>query len=269
MVTRSFDSAHGCTVTYDHYLPVSDMKHSSTTVILGHGFLRDREQNRRWAAHWASHGVPVANVSFCNSRWFNGFHGRNADDLVELSRTLVAETRTGSIMYAGHSAGGLSALLATLRDPHARAYLGLDTVDTGARMAEAQRALTVPALFLLGEPAACNANGNIVEAIPANLVSESGSMTMLRVHGATHCHFEWPSTPGCRLLCGSAPSEAAAERIQQVIRGLGTGWVLSAAGSRSTIPLPASKARSILDSLITRDSISILEHRHSRDSRQR
>lgn len=236
-VTRSFESTHGCTVTYDHYRPHSDAGRGETTVVLGHGFMRDREQTRLWAAHWASRGIPVANVSFCNSGWFNGFHGRNADDLAETARSLMEEGRAERIIYVGHSAGGLSALLATIRDPHAVAYLGLDTVDTGAALEEARASLGVPALFLLGEPAACNAGGNIVDTLPEGLVSDRGSMTMLRIHGASHCHFEWPSTVGCRLLCGRGPADPEGDRIEEVIRGLGTGWIALAAEAQ---PVPGT-----------------------------
>ncbi|MFU8887739.1 MAG: hypothetical protein ACNA8N_03950, partial [Trueperaceae bacterium] len=75
----SLRSAFGCTVDVELHRP--DDGAGDVTVVLAHGFLRDLASMRGWAEHLASHGVPTAVVSFCNSSPFAGRHDRNAADL--------------------------------------------------------------------------------------------------------------------------------------------------------------------------------------------
>jgi hypothetical protein len=114
---------------------------------------------RGWAAHLSSHGVATAVVSLCNSTPFAGRHDRNAVDLRALADLL--QPADGRVLYAGFSAGGLAALLAAADDPRTVAYLGLDAVDSGG-LAARSTGLAAPALFLLAEAGACNAEGNMV-----------------------------------------------------------------------------------------------------------
>ena len=116
---------YGCTLSYETYRPVHS--ESEAMVILAHGFMRDLESMRGWAAHWASYGVPVTVMSLCNSSLFNGHHDRNAEDMLALARAL----HQGPVLYAGFSAGGLAAYLAAKDDSRTMAYLGLDSVDSG------------------------------------------------------------------------------------------------------------------------------------------
>lgn len=226
----SMQGEHGCAVDWVTYLP--DRSASDCAVLLAHGFMRDLGSMRGWAAHWASHGVATTVVSFCASRLTKGNHDLNADDLVSVARRL----HTGPILYAGFSAGGLAAFLAASRDPRAVAYLGLDAVDSGALAAAASAAFRVPALFLLGEPSACNARGNFVPSIPSD-----GTAAALRIAHATHCLFENPLDGRCECVCGRVEPAEAEARIVESIRSLATAWVLArAAGSREAAAALAS-----------------------------
>jgi pimeloyl-ACP methyl ester carboxylesterase len=209
------EGEHGCTLSYETYLP--EPRRSDCMVMLAHGFMRDLGSMRGWAAHWASHGVAVTVVSFCNSRLTGGHHDWNADDLAAVARKI----HSGPVMYAGFSAGALAAFLAAASDERAVAYLGLDAVDSGELASPASAAFRLPALFLLGEPSPCNAEANFVPAIPTG-----SGVAALRVAHATHCHFENPYDPRCECVCGRVEPAEAAERIVETIRSLATAWVV-------------------------------------------
>lgn len=179
------------------YVPKSPAGESM--VMLGHGFMRELSAMRGRAAHWASHGVAVTVVSFCNSKWTAGNHDRNAADLVALAR----ETHSGPVLYVGFSAGGLAAFPAA---PGASA---------GFR---------VPALFLVGEPSSCNAKSSFLPSTPRR-----SDVATLRVRNATHGHFENPYDPRVESVCGKVQPREASEDIVRTARALATAWVLDRA----------------------------------------
>jgi pimeloyl-ACP methyl ester carboxylesterase len=213
-------SPFGCELRYEVHRPLG--RDGGALVLLAHGFLRDLRTMRGWASHLASHGVATAVVSFCNSSPFDGRHDRNAADLRALADALLPGD--GKVLYAGFSAGGLAALLAAADDPRTVAYLGLDAVDSGG-LAIRATGLAPPALFLLAEPGACNAEANM--AAPAATIAAARSV---RIPYATHCHFEDPYAPLCERLCGRLEPPEAAHAIRATIRSLATAWVLEHAG---------------------------------------
>lgn len=217
-------SDYGCELRFEIHSPQASVDAGTATVLLAHGFLRDLRSMRGWATHLASHGVPTAVVSFCNSTPFDGRHDRNADDLRALA-AFVAPGRA-PVLYAGFSAGGLAAYLASVEDPRTVAYLGLDTVDSGA-LAAAADPLTVPALFLTAEPSRCNAEGNVTP-----LARELPTAQLVPIRHATHCDFENPTSRACERLCGRVEPPEAAEAIRAAIRALATAWVLEHAANR-------------------------------------
>jgi len=219
-------SAFGCTLRYELHRPAETT--GRATVVLAHGFLRNLATMRGWAEHFASHGVPTAVVSFCNSTPFDGRHDRNAVDLRALADAVRAPA--GGVLYGGFSAGGLAALLAAAGDPGAVGLLALDAVDSGggrpgpdrAGLAARATGLTVPALFLAAEPSSCNADGNMLSA-----AAQIAAAEIVRVTNATHCHFEDPYAPVCERLCGRVEPPEVAEALRAAIRGLATAWVLA------------------------------------------
>jgi pimeloyl-ACP methyl ester carboxylesterase len=208
-------------IEYEVYRPAE--VRTGALVVLGHGFLSDLAAMRGWAERWASFGVPTAVLTFRNSTAFAGHHDRNAEDMVALAHALTK----GPVVYAGFSAGGLSAYLAAASDGRAMAFLGLDAVDSGALALAAEPGLVVPALFLLGEPTSCNAKNNMRPAIP-----ERDGVTALRVSDALHCYFQDPWNDACEAVCGEVVPAAAAERIADTIRALATAWLLEQTGVR-------------------------------------
>jgi pimeloyl-ACP methyl ester carboxylesterase len=215
----SLRSPFGCEVRYEVHRPTAQ---EGILVLLAHGFLRDLGSMRGWAAHFASHGVATAVVSFCNSSPFDGRHDRNAIDLRALADTL--RPVDGRVLYAGFSAGGLAALLAATGDPRAVAYLGLDAVDSRGLAAQAA-GLAPPALFLQAEPGACNAEANM-----APFAATIAAARSLRIPHATHCHFEDPYAPLCERLCGRVEPREVADAIRATIRAAATDWILQHAG---------------------------------------
>jgi pimeloyl-ACP methyl ester carboxylesterase len=211
-----FRGPHGCLTTYEVYEPSQIA--TKTMVFVSHGFMADLSSTRGWAEHWASFGVPVTIMTTCNSTWWNGRHQRNADDI----RALAESLHDGSVIYAGHSSGGLAALLATAADPKAVAYLGLDAVDTGGLGVSAAPDVGVPACFIFGEPSSCNARGNFGNVYP--LVAESRA---LKIVNATHCHFENPVRDVCGRICGTVEPIEASDRIAATVRAAATAWILS------------------------------------------
>ena len=111
------------------------------------------------------------------------------------------------VVYAGFSAGALSALVAARNDPRALGVVTLDLVDAqrlGVLMASG---LERPLIGLIGEPSACNAHNNGLLALNAG---RRGRVE--RFPGADHCDFESPSDWLCHWLCRRGGDGAASPR---------------------------------------------------------
>lgn len=252
--TGMVESEWGCTVEYEYYEPGDTATVQAVEgvtpglVVLAHGFMRDLATMRGWASAWSNRGMRTVVVDFCNSSIFNGRHDRNAADLVRVATHI--EPGDAPIVYAGYSAGGLSALLAAESDPRAIAYLGLDPVDSGGLAATVER-LRMPALLLFGEPSRCNAQSNMVPVMPPADVRVA-----LRVPLASHCDFELPYDTACEVLCGGVAPEETAREVRATIRALATAWVTAQIGAN-----PAATqvfARPTLDELERARRIEVL-----------
>jgi len=183
-------SRFGCTFGYRLYQPGEPA--SDHLVIIGHGFLRSQDQMTGLAVAAAAAGMPAATIDYCNSRPWRGGHRRNADDMIRLADVLEAP----QVVYAGFSAGALSAVVAARNDPRASGVLALDLVDTQQIGRRAVRGLDMPLIGLQGELTNCNARGN------GEVVFRIAPKARLqRIEGAGHCDFEAPSDPLCRLVC--------------------------------------------------------------------
>lgn len=242
--TGSIESEWGCAVEYEYYEPAARVAAgidgaTPGLVVLGHGFTRSLTTMRGWARAWSDRGLRTVVVGFCNSSIFNGRHDRNAADLVAVARHV--EPDDAPVVYAGFSAGALSALLAADSDPRAIAYLGLDPVDSGDQAAAVGR-LRMPALFIYGAPARCNVQNNMIPVMP-----EADVRVALRVPFASHCDFELPYDSACERLCGGVEPEETAGEVRATIRALATAWVTAQIGAN---PAAAEVfARPTLDSL--------------------
>lgn len=227
-VTReqdSFRSVTGCEVATTRFAPSAPR--TDAVVILAHGFLRDQQRMEGLALALAASGVTTHTLSFCNSRPWDGGHRANAADMRRLADRLGAPP----VIYAGFSAGGLSALIAAGEDPRALGVLALDLVDDGDGLgAKTAAGLDRPLIGLTGEPAACNAQSNGLAVYAA-----SRQARVTHILGARHCDFEAPTDWLCRSVCG-ADDEGAESRRGDIIRR-------SVAAVGDLLGLPAQASR--------------------------
>lgn len=211
-------TTRGCALDYDVTAPAA----WTTLVVLEHGLERGREQMAAWAVHLASWGVAVATPEACDASVTDLDQAGNGADMVDLARSLSA----GPVIYAGHSAGGLAAFVATASDPAAVAMLGLDAVEWLGIGADHAAAVTVPAFQVEGEPSTCNLDNNFTDlfnALPQGRV--------LHLTDADHCDFETPTDWVCTLPCGTASNDRFSDaEIQATLMGLATGFVRWQAG---------------------------------------
>lgn len=193
-------SVNGCTLDYQLFTP--DAQNQAPLVILGHGFQRDASNVAAIAAHLSSYGVRVATPNYCHSSALDADHQQNGLDAAALSAGLAAGA---GVIHAGHSAGGVAALVAAANDDATIAVLGLDMTDANSIGATAASGITLPALGLFGESSGCNSSGNGTGVFESMNTSSS-----LQVIGATHCDFEAPTSSLCTLFCGGASGDRAA-----------------------------------------------------------
>jgi hypothetical protein len=209
----------GCTMAYTRFAP--DGVAPGGTVILAHGFQGNRGSMAGWANHLASWGLEVFTPDLCHATIFDANHAQNGADLIALREHLSL----ASVVYAGYSAGGLAAFLATANDASAVAVLGLDMVDNNDLGAGAAASVTVPAHDVVAEPAMCNTSGNGVAVFNA---TQSGRV--LRVTEADHCDFQNPGDGFCNLCSAANPTFDTAT-IQATIIGLSTSFLVWQTGT--------------------------------------
>jgi pimeloyl-ACP methyl ester carboxylesterase len=204
----------GCSMGYTRFAP--DGIDAGATVILAHGFQGNRGSMVGWAEHLASWGLEVFTPDLCHATFLDANHAQNGADLIALREHLSL----ASVVYAGYSAGGLAAFLATANDPAALAVLGLDMVDNDGLGAQAAAQVGVPAHDIVAEPAMCNTSGNGVAVFNA-----TAQGAVVRVTEADHCNFQNPGDGFCGLCSAPNPTFDTAT-IQATIIGLSTSFLL-------------------------------------------
>jgi len=196
----------GRATTVDVYEP--DAAPARGTVVIAHGFTRDRTTMRGHALALAGAGevVIVPDLPYLVDSRDNARALR--DLLLVVDRGGLGHLPRRYVMI-GFSAGGLSALLAS-DAPNVAGYIGLDPFDRPSHVGlDAARRLQVPAYLLRGPSRACNAY-SIAEPWVAALPQLREDRVL---HGATHCDFESPTDRLCEFVCGDAnPVDQAAVR---------------------------------------------------------
>lgn len=180
------------------------------TVILAHGFLRDRHSMSALARELADRGalVIVPDLPFLADA------PANATALAGI----VIDVRAGRFgpvpaktVFIGYSTGGLATLLATVRAPGISGWIGLDPVDRAGEGLHAAARVSPPAVMLRAAPDRCNAYAN-------SYAWGSFLPRLMRdtlVEGATHCDFDEAADPVCAANCGAAdPQRQAAIRAE-------------------------------------------------------
>lgn len=190
-------------------------------LILAHGFARSQVNMAGWASHLASWGVTVATPDLCHSSFTDADHAANADELRALSDAIGS----GPVIYAGQSAGGLSALIAAAEDSDALAGIGLDATDSSGLGVERVSGVDVPLLGLIGEPSDCNADNNGIDIYAA-----AAQATAFVVVESDHCDYEDETDVLCTALCQGTNAQFSDAEIHDVVRGMLTAAVLDVAG---------------------------------------
>ena len=192
-------------IRYLHHQPVTA---ATQHVILAHGFLRTAGTMEHLGKALAERGIETACIELRHSRPWSGNHAENARDMIALSKALGWE----KVIYAGFSAGGLSALLAAADDPACTKLVLLDPVDSGTLGTDGAPKVRVPTLAILGKPGPGNANRNatpMLKAIPRCQIVE--------LPEATHCDFEARPSELCYRLTGGKPDPARVLGIHAAI----------------------------------------------------
>lgn len=216
-------SLPGCQMGYDLRTPAGMPE--APVVVLAHGFQGNRASMAGWADHWASWGVRVVTPDLCHASILDTDHAQNGADL----NGLVAELAIGPVVYAGHSAGGLAAVVAAAGDDTTVALLGLDMVDNADLGADSAPGVSAPAFDLVGEPSQCNTTNNGLAVFGAMPQGRA-----LRVADSDHCDFQNPADFLCGITCAPGSGGFDDATIQATVYGLSTAVVLWQTGVDAT-----------------------------------
>ncbi len=215
--TESLDVAlSSCDLPITRYLPDGL---PAGRVILAHGFSRGPAQMAGWAEHLASWGFEVLVPTLCHSSIFDTDHAQNGADLAALA------TWAGSdpVVFGGHSAGGLAALVAGSQSGDTAAVLGLDLTDAGDLAVDAAPDVSAPVFGVVGDSSFCNSSNNGLLAYAA-----APDATVMRLNQSDHCDFELETDWLCTLGCPDAGGDE--DRLHATLKGLVTAASFAAMG---------------------------------------
>ena len=225
--TISIPGTQGATLTTDVYFPgtnntLSPGAGQCPVLLLGHGFSQSKDQHVNQGYHLATRGfivlIPNSNAPSDHSRFADDL--RKCIDWIEArdadtNSLYFGRVRADRVGATGHSAGGLSAILAASRDPRIRALSPMDPVDNGGQGVAALATLAAPVAITYSEPSSCNANGSALTLYTAARAPKRG----MRVVGANHTDPQDPASLSSALFCGAADSGR-----QALYRRYMTGW---------------------------------------------
>ncbi len=214
MQTFSIPATQNTTLSTDiHYPKLSNGEVDPAAglcpvIIFGHGFSRSKSQYTNIGAHLASRGFIVMIPNFSGSD-----HSKNADDFTPLLNWIINKNNDPlSIFYghisstqfgtSGHSAGGMSALVALSRDNRFIASSPMDPVDNNDLGKNAMPLIHVPVAINYSEPHSCNDQGSAATLYNAGNPQKRG----VKIVNANHCDPEDPTNFLCTLVCGSQNS---------------------------------------------------------------
>lgn len=195
-------------------------------VVFQHGFSRSPGRYTDIGERLASRGYVVLLGDFpCG--FLGCDHSANANRVSRLiDWILERDLDAASIFFgridresigtAGHSAGGLHALVAAARDPRVRASAPLDGVDNGGLGVGAAATTTTPIAHIYSEPSSCNADQSAADLYAAANPQKRGTLIV----GANHCDPERNGDFfGCELTCGRWNASRHANYVRQL-----TAW---------------------------------------------
>jgi len=191
-------------------------------IVLGHGFSQSKANHANQGLQLATRGYIVL-IPNSNS---SSDHSRFADDLIKCIDWMEQRNNDpGSVFYArarvdrvgvsGHSAGGLSAILAASRDSRIRAVSTMDPVDNSDLGVAALPAISAPVAITYSESSSCNANGSALLLYNAAVAPKRG----IKIVGANHSDPQDPVSFTSIITCGAANSTR-----QTLYRRYMAGW---------------------------------------------
>ena len=211
-------TSDGCALSYERFTPYDPTTDGEVFIL--HGFMRSLSEFSEIAEHLASWGMTTTTVTMCHSSFIDIQPVQNAADVVELAAHLGAP----SVVWMGHSNGGVSAVMAGAMEPGiSAAVLGWDPVEalTGGGGDYAAE-LDVPLAGLFGESdASCNSSNS---GLP--VFNEAADTRLLRVTEADHCNFEAPTNWACTLTCSRDKVTYSDGMIADTVFAWSTAWAL-------------------------------------------
>ena len=250
-----FTLSSGQSIEYRFYNP-ANIDHS-TQVTFVHGFSRNMDSYHELAEHYASWGLGVITLNLLYSSIFDNDPLQDAMDLRDVS-DYFSDGRP--VIYVGHSAGAMRAIVAATEDANAIAILGLDLTDgayeaSGGEYLGLMHAnmLSIPVWGLLGESSSCNAYGN---GLNVYLEAENGNA--ISISEADHCDFEFPTNFVCTLLCQEENDIFQENDIKSIILNLSTSYLLYHNGNVADLDLFWTPGNYYYDDLISENAIEQL-----------
>ncbi len=220
VIDGDISSSNGELISYKVFEP--DQMIDSPHVILSHGFFRNQSVMTGFAEHFASWGIRVLTMNLLHSSFLDNDPIQDAQDLNLLSNEIF-ERR--SVIYVGHSAGGLRSILAAAQDSNTVAVFGMDLVDILVNDSflgqDYSQDLSIPLWGIFGEESLCNSNSNGLGIF--NLAANGNA---IRIIEADHCDFELPTNLICTSLCQYDNEIFSEEEIRTVILNLTTSFLL-------------------------------------------
>jgi len=226
-LTLGIPGTQGATLTTDVYFPgttnaLAPAAGRCPVIVLGHGFSQSKDQHVNQGRHLATRGyivlIPNSNAASDHSRFADDL--RKCIDWIEArdsdtNSLFFGRVRADRVGATGHSAGGLSAILAASRDARIRAVSPMDSVDNGGLGVAALASVAAPVAITYSEPSSCNANGSALTLYEAALAPKRG----IRIVGANHTDPQDPASALSAVFCG-APNSAR----QALYRRYMAGW---------------------------------------------
>ena len=251
----NFTLSSGQSIEYTFYTP-ADINHI-TQITFVHAFSRNMDSYYELAEHYASWGLGVITMNLFYSSIFDNDPFQDAIDLREIS-DYFSDGRP--VIYVGHSAGAMRAIVAATEDTNAIAILGLDLTDgayedSGGEFLGLMHAnmLSIPIWGLLGESSSCNAYGN---GLNVYLEAENGNA--ISITEADHCDFEFPTNLVCTLFCQEENETFQENDIKSIILNLSTSYLLHHSGNVADLNLFWTPGNYYYDDLIGEGAIEQL-----------
>lgn len=226
-VSNSLNVDTGENLNYIIFMPEDSQP--SVHVLLVHAFSRDMSVLADLAQHYASWGISVVTMNLIHS---SIFENDPLQDVIDLGLLSAHISEGEPIIYVGHSAGAMRAIVSAVSDSNAIAILGLDLTDgayeqTGGEFLALSNtpSLSIPLWGLLGEPSDCNAYGNGLD-----VYFESNHGNAISITEADHCDFELPTNFLCTFLCQGSNDLFSEDEINDVILNLSTAYLLHHSG---------------------------------------